>query len=252
MAKIPAARAAALFEEIIGWPYKLGGSGKTPGGVIDCSGAWVRVYRAFGLSLSHSANRQCRECCSQTGAINGVTSLQVGMAVFKCRPWTDADKGNSQYGKLPGNVYHVGCVTSVNPLRIVHATPDFAKVDTSLGSGAGRWQMWGAMKQVDLSGAITGESGNGTDQPSGGVSTPSGIAAPEFGPGMARVNTGSSNLNLRSSPSDAGSSNITNSMPRGTVVEVLSRGGTWAFVRYVDARGVTHRGYAAAKFLIFG
>lgn len=83
MSKILALEAARLFEQIIGWPYVSPGTNDQLG--IDCSGAWVRVYRAYGLQIDHGSNSIYRKFCSQTGALTSVSQLQVGMAVFKHR-----------------------------------------------------------------------------------------------------------------------------------------------------------------------
>ena len=85
MARIPANRAAELFEEIVGWPYKLGGSGTGANREIDCSGAWVRVYRAYGLRIDHGSNSQYRRFCAPKGPIAKQDDLHAGIAVFKRR-----------------------------------------------------------------------------------------------------------------------------------------------------------------------
>ena len=236
MPKIPAARAAALFEEIVGWPYKLGGSGKTPGGVIDCSGAWVRVYRAHGLGIYHGSNMQFRYHCSRTGAIGGVKDLRAGMAVFKVRAWNPASPDDTRhrcYNTAPGNVYHVGCVTGVSPLRIVHATPPNAKADAALGA----WRYWGTLAQVDYG----GDAGGAAPLPP--------VPPPPPEPGLARVVTNGGNLNLRWLPETTRAPK--NSMPNGTTVRVLRRSGDWAEVLYTDSRRVLHRGWCSALYLRF-
>ena len=159
MAKIPASSAAAMFEETMGWPYKSPGvtddRGKTLG--IDCSGEWVRVYRKYGLKIDHGSNSQFRRFCSQTGLITGAGDLRQGMAVFKLREWKTDQKGHRDYNTAPGDLHHVGCVTSVNPLRIVHATPPAVKADAKLGN----WTHWGTLHEVE-SGELRVESW-GTD-----------------------------------------------------------------------------------------
>jgi|GEM_PF-2095598 len=241
MARIPAAKASALFEEIIGWPYQIGGSGKTPGGVIDCSGAWRRVYLKYGLEIEHSSNRQYRLFCSRTGAITGVKDLQVGMAVFKVRPWADADRGHRDYGKAPGNVYHVGCVTSVSPLRIVHATPDFAKADTAIG----KWVYWGMLKEVDYGGA-----GNaavvGAPAVGGGVPAP---AAPVTWPKPGEAKVVKDGVRLRREPAivDGVHHNRICTVPNGTVMPVRMKIGNWVQVDYLR-----HDGWIRADMLLLG
>ena len=43
------------FNEIIGWPYVSPGTNDENG--IDCSGAFVRAYRAAGKNIYHGSNR---------------------------------------------------------------------------------------------------------------------------------------------------------------------------------------------------
>ena len=129
--------------ECIGWPYESPGTNDKNG--IDCSGMFVKMYRDQGAKIYHGSNTIFREYCSETGKITSAKDLQVGMAVFKCKPWTEADKGNKWYGTEPGNLSHIGFVTSVNPLEITHCTSPVAKTDSSIG----KWAYWGKLKDVD-------------------------------------------------------------------------------------------------------
>ena len=134
----------ASFEEIIGWPYASPGSNDQRG--IDCSGAFVRAYRAQGAGIYHGSNTIYRRHLGLSGPIHGISSLAPGMAVFK----------NRQDGREPaqyrndgiGNMYHIGLVASAKPLRIIHATTPVAKVDTTLGN----WSHFGCLKAVDYEG----------------------------------------------------------------------------------------------------
>lgn len=139
--------------ECIGWPYESPGTNDKNG--IDCSGMFVKMYREQGAKIYHGSNTIFREYCSETGKITSAKDLQVGMAVFKCKPWTDADKGNKWYGTEPGNLSHIGFVTSVNPLEITHCTSPVAKTDSSIG----KWAYWGKLKDVDYGGSPSPEPG---------------------------------------------------------------------------------------------
>ncbi|MEA5016947.1 MAG: hypothetical protein VB099_20560 [Candidatus Limiplasma sp.] len=134
----------ASFEEIIGWPYENPGSNDSSG--IDCSGAFVRAFRLQGANIYHGSNTIFRQYCSQTGQIAGVGSLVPGMAVFKQRK--DNGEPDKYRGDGIGNLYHIGLVASINPLRIIHATSPNAKVDTKLGN----WSYWGLLKNVEYGG----------------------------------------------------------------------------------------------------
>lgn len=137
----------------IGWPYESPGTNDKNG--IDCSGMFVKMYRDQGAKIYHGSNTIFREYCSETGKITSARDLQVGMAVFKCKPWTEADKGNKWYGTEPGNLSHIGFVTSVNPLEITHCTSPVAKTDSSIG----KWAYWGKLKDVDYGGSPSPEPG---------------------------------------------------------------------------------------------
>jgi len=139
--------------ECIGWPYESPGTNDKNG--IDCSGMFVKMYRDQGAKIYHGSNTIFREYCLETGKITSAKDLQVGMAVFKCKPWTDADKGNKWYGTEPGNLSHIGFVTSVNPLEITHCTSPVAKTDSTIG----KWAYWGKLKDVDYGGSPSPEPG---------------------------------------------------------------------------------------------
>ena len=131
--------------ECLGWPYVSPGTNDKNG--IDCSGLWVKCFRDQGASIYHGSNTIFREYCSETGKIKSEKDLQPGMAIFKCKEWTDSesDKKNKWYKKDPGNLSHIGMVTSVNPLVITHATSPVCKQDFKIGN----WKYWGKVKNVD-------------------------------------------------------------------------------------------------------
>lgn len=132
----------ASAHECIGWPYKSPGSNDKNG--IDCSGMFVKMYREQGYSIAHGSNSIFREYCSETGKITSEKDLQLGMAVFKRRDWKDSEKDNRWYGTSPGDLYHIGFVTGVNPLEITHCTTPCAKTDDKIGS----WAYWGKLEKA--------------------------------------------------------------------------------------------------------
>ena len=245
MSKIPAAEAARMFEEIKGWPYRLGGAGATAASGIDCSGAWVRVYRAFRKAIFHGSNSQFRRHCSRTGPISGNPgALRVGMAVFKRRNWREIDKGHSQYGQPPGDMYHVGCVTGVNPLRIVHATGPAAKADASLGTKMpGAWTDWGMLAEVEYGegsggGSLPGGGSGGSGGGPGGGSGGGGLA----GPVMAAVRAGSGGrVRMRARPST--SEPLWWWVPVGAVVPVYGVKDGWAQISFGGRNGYMMSGF---------
>ena len=147
------------FEAIVGWPYASPGSNDEQG--IDCSGAFVRAFARQGKDIAHGSNTIYRKHCAKTGEIEAAESLRPGMAVFKHR--VDGDEPAQYRTDGLGNFYHIGLVTAVEPLRIVHATPPVAKADTSLGN----WSHWGILKEAALQapdplpqGVITADAGS--------------------------------------------------------------------------------------------
>ena len=205
--------------ECIGWPYESPGTNDKNG--IDCSGMFVKMYRDQGAKIYHGSNTIFREYCSETGKITSAKDLQVGMAVFKCKPWTDADKGNKWYGTEPGNLSHIGFVTSVNPLEITHCTSPVAKTDSTIG----KWAYWGKLKDVDYGETIPDEKEEV-------------VVMVEY----AKVKGGT--LNMRSGKG-------TNyprvaQIPNGATVAVVDHGNEWSKVTYNN-----YTGYVMTEFLSF-
>lgn len=213
---IPAAALAEAFEGMIGWPYATPGFNDSRG--IDCSGAFVYAYRQFGQSIYHGSNRIVRQYC------NGVRrrsrdELEVGMAIFKSRSDLSRMKAEYKVGgryyrpDLPDDYYHMGLVTSVNPLRIVNATPPRVRVNSDLSA----WCCAGYLNAVTYG---TVEKNTAT------VVAPSG-----------------STVNLRSAPSLSAVVRVR--VPLGETVEVLENtNALWSRVRYER-----YTGYMMSEFL---
>lgn len=124
---IPVNKLVDVFNSMIGWPYATPGYNDSRG--VDCSGAFVYAYKQFGESIYHGSNRIIRVYCHDVKTVTSASQLRVGMAIFKSR--TDLSKMKAEYkpgGRyydpaLPYDYYHVGLVTSVNPLKIVNGNP---------------------------------------------------------------------------------------------------------------------------------
>ena len=127
------------FESCIGWPYASPGSNDERG--IDCSGMFVRAFRLQGRSIYHGSNTIWRKHLCEKGAITAEGDLRPGMAVFKWKEKTPA-----RFKDGLGDFCHIGLVTSVSPLRIVHASTDgmCVKADTKLG----KWKYWGVLTEA--------------------------------------------------------------------------------------------------------
>lgn len=203
------------FEEIIGWPYESPGTNNKNG--IDCSGAFVRAYKQQGASIYHGSNTIYRKHCGGKGAISSAADLVPGMAVFKRR--ADGKEPSQYKNDGIGNMYHMGLVTAVNPLRIIHATTPVAKMDTALNN----WTYYGRLSAVDYE--------DDTE-----------IKNTVYG--KASVKTQSGSLNMRSAPSLG--AQVVTKIPRLAQVELLSSAPIGGFYQ-VYYQG--YQGYASADYL---
>lgn len=207
---------AQVFEGMLGWPYASPGSNNAQG--IDCSGAFVYAYRQFGQSIYHGSNRIIRKYCHGVFAVSGTKGLRVGMAIFKGR--SDLSRMKAEYkpgGRyydpaLPLDYYHMGLVTSVNPLKIVNATPPRVRVD----SDPAKWCCAAYLNAVDDTAAPPAGIGAEVTAPSGGT------------------------VNLRGAPSKSAVVRVR--VPIGARVDVIERtDDTWWRVRYQKTTGYMMR-----------
>lgn len=117
--------------------YRLGGDGDD--GTCDCIGAIIGALRRGGVKWPgiHGSNWTARNATNNMSRIVKTSSLQTGDLVYKIHK-----PGSSGYD-LPAryashfddkDYYHVGVVTQVNPLRILHCTaPGGFTTDRRLG-----------------------------------------------------------------------------------------------------------------------
>lgn len=129
----------AACEFCLGWPYVSPGTNDQRG--IDCSGLLVRAFRRQGLTIAHGSNTIWRKHLTRKGRIQKAADLQPGMAVFK---WKSQD--TAKYPDGQGDFCHIGVVTGVQPLRIVHASSVKGCVTTD--TRLGKWSHWGWLKGV--------------------------------------------------------------------------------------------------------
>lgn len=133
--------------------YSWGASGQD--GKSDCIGMIMDALRKCGMKWPgvHGTNWAARNAMETLGALLIASDCFLGQVVFKAR-----GPGNDRYNlpddyKNSGDLldyYHVGVVTSVNPLVITHCTSveGGIKRDTSLGA----WRWGGELKYVDYDG----------------------------------------------------------------------------------------------------
>ena len=220
----------ASAESCLGWPYVSPGTNDQNG--IDCSGLFVKCYRDQKANIYHGSNTIFHDYCSRTGKLTSVSQLQPGMAVFKIKDWTDADKGNKWYGKEPGNLSHIGLVVSVNPLRIIHASSVAGCVTTD--TSIGKWKYYGMLKDVAY-----GNSDPAPVQPSKDNNETGGV--------IMKATVTSANgqpVNMRATPNKAG--RLITKIAVGETVDVNMEGNEWTLISY---KGQT--GYMMTTFLHF-
>lgn len=207
--------------------YKLGYDGSK---VVSIDGQQVRPCDCIGLDIGavrlcgekwsgvHGTNYTVRHMLKNgVSAIQSINDLKLGMLVFKTRKPGDA------YYSLPDDYkrdadqtdyYHVGTVTSLDPLRITHCTSvkGGIKVDTKIGT----WKYGGMLKLIEDEGS-----------------------SKEMYKAVLTAEKGST-VNIRD---DKGA--FVRRLPLGTEVEVISAKDGKAYVKY----GENKYGYVSTEFL---
>ena len=209
--------------ECLGWPYESPGTNDKNG--IDCSGLWVKCFRDQGAKIYHGSNTIFRDYCTKTEKLTSVNQLKPGMAVFKLKAWTEADKGNKWYGKAPGNLSHIGMVTSTNPLVITHATSPVCKQDFALG----KWAYCGYVKDVDYEGGVPVDP-DPTPDPD-----PEPTPTPETKTMYVYAENGKP-VNMRTKP-DIHSALVEKVPVGASVIWQKENGAGWAYVKYHGFKG---------------
>ena len=216
----------ASVEECLGWPYVSPGTNDARG--IDCSGLFVKAFRDQGGSIYHGSNTIYRKYCSEKGKLTNVSQLKPGMAVFKWNANTP-----EKFNDGLGDFQHIGLVTSVNPLRIVHASSAAGCVTTD--TKLGKWAFWGWLKDVaktDAEPVIQPEPiDEGDEEP---------MVTTEFATVIA---DSGSTVNMRSKAKSTAA--LVERVPLGARVEVLGTCGSWTKVKFGSRAG-----YMMTKFLI--
>ena len=216
----------ASVEECLGWPYVSPGTNDSRG--IDCSGLFVKAYRDQGASIYHGSNTIYRKYCSERGKLTNVSQLKPGMAVFKWNPNTP-----EKFDDGLGDFQHIGLVTSVNPLRIVHASSAAGCVTTD--TKLGKWACWGWLK--DLAKADSQPIPDDPYEPTEGDEEP--MATTEFA--IVIADSGST-VNMRTKARSTAA--LVERVPIGARVEVLGTCGSWTKVKFGSRAG-----YMMTKFL---
>ena len=219
---LDAQKLIASVEECLGWPYVSPGTNDSRG--IDCSGLFVKAYRDQGASIYHGSNTIYRKYCSEKGKLTNVSQLKLGMAVFKWNANTP-----EKFDDGLGDFQHIGLVTSVNPLRIVHASSAAGCVTTD--TKLGKWAYWGWLKDVAKTDSLPpapAELTEGDEE-----------LMAEFATVIA---DSGSTVNMRTKAKSTAA--LVERVPLGARVEVLGTCGSWTKVKFGSRTG-----YMMSQFL---
>lgn len=211
-----------LAETITG--YQTGKSGQS--GLCDCIGLVMGAMSSLGHGSypMHSTNYFARYQMAELGLLDG-KALRVGQLVYKAK--ANTQDLNARY--LAGgryytgdllDYYHVGVVTSADPLEITHCTSTSSVNGIKRDSGASGWTHVG-----NLLGVNYGEENTVTKA------------------AIVTVPNGTSSANLRKRPDRK--SELIRRISAGTTVQVNESADGWA--RVTTPYGVT--GYMMAEFL---
>ena len=206
----------ASAESCLGWPYVSPGTNDARG--IDCSGLFVKCFRDQGASIYHGSNTIYRKYCSEKGKLTSVSQLRPGMAVFKWNPNTP-----EKFNDGLGDFQHIGLVTNVNPLRIVHASTGTMCVTTD--TSIVKWKYWGWLKDV-----AKPDEQEEDEEP---------MAETQYA--TVTADSGST-VNMRTKAKSSAA--LVERVPIGARVEVLGTVGSWTKVKFGSRTG-----YMMTRFL---
>lgn len=186
--------------------YRQPGDGSD--GTCDCIGLVIGAIRRSGGKWPgiHGTNYAIRNEVEDISEVTSVSVLHVGDVVFKYYDSTAGlpsryKPGGSYYNGDLRDYYHVGVVTSVNPLNITHMSTTI-KVDTRLG----QWKIRGWLKRVSK------PNSSKEDKPLGGIEVMTSL----YGMKVSTPNKGT--LNMRSSTNP--NSKLICTIPNGTVLPI--------------------------------
>lgn len=211
MGKIPVRNIISQFQMMYRehWSYSWGASQR---GCVDCSGAFVYVYRQYGMRIAHGSNSIGRK---YVGKLLPISEAKPGMAAFKCRDWKESESGNAWYNQPPGDLYHIGLVDD-----------DAGYVLNAKGTKSGfcrdsisTWHYVAYLTDVNYS--------KGDDGKMGIVVLPSGASG--------------KTVNMRKEPKK--SAPLVCRVPVGSTIEILEDQGEWCYIKYNGKAGYMMSNY---------
>ena len=222
----------------MGLKYRQPGDGSD--GTCDCIGLIIGALRRSGIKWTgiHGSNYSARREMVSLNKIPSADALQLGDIVYKA--YAPGNSNNTLPARYkPGGVYHngdlndyyhVGVVTSVNPLNITHMTSPTVKTDKKLGT----WSYYGKLKKLQEGG------GSVTPTPS---PNPEPTPTPSSGKKAKVVAPSGKYVKMRQQPSQKCS--LYDEIPIGSIVTLEEPGESWAKISY----GKRKNWYMMAKFL---
>ena len=224
--------------------YKQPGKGSD--GTCDCIGLWIGALERMGIKWPgiHGSNYAARYQTENLQKINSASDLEVGDMVYKgCEKGSTRHKWDLPKRYQKGGAYcngdmidyyHVGVVTSKNPLNITHMTSPSMKVDTKLNHNAkSPWGYYGKCKLLLQQTGIPVSADTDT------IKEP----IPKAGSEAIVVVKSGSNVFMRQYPSK--NCKTWDRVPAGAKVTIIEPGEVWARVNYGRRKGW----YIMAEFL---
>lgn len=215
--------------------YKQPYSGQN--GLSDCIGYIIGALELEGQKWGgiHGSNYAERYRTKNVFKVTSASQLQLGQIVYKAyapgaNGYTLPEKyrqGGSMYNGDLNDYYHVGVVTSVNPLEISHCSTGGMHRDSKLG----KWSYAGYCSLVDYSDTPVQPA---PDEPSKAETGTMVVDVPD-----------DTSVNVRRTASNE--SGILTRLPEGCVVNVTSTLGQWSHIEYSYDK--TGEGYIMSKFL---
>lgn len=226
--------------------YRQPGDGSD--GTCDCIGLIIGAIRRMGLKWTgiHGTNWTARCGSVKFRAITSENDLELGDIVMKARKPGDSKynlpdrykKGGKYYNGDLTDYYHVGVVTSLEPLNITHMSSKMT-VDKKLG----QWKYAMRVKTLVDAGAYKIPELPDVDLPTQPVIYIPPEETPHKGQKAKVVAPSGRYVKMRAEPSQK--CKLYEEVPVGAIVTIEQPGETWAKISY----GKRKNWYMMAKFL---
>ncbi len=232
--------------------------GDASDGTCDCIGMIIGALKRMGIKWGgiHGSNYAARRATVNFRKISDPSQLEIGEMVFKANEPDNPKntlpsrykKGGAYYNGDLRDYYHVGVVTSLNPLNITHMTAPTVKVDTKLGY----WAFAGRVKHLDNKHAYDGEAAPvvpPTTEPVKPVTPVTPSTEPPTKPTTGKaVVTAPSGKTVKRRKQPTTKCGMYDNIPIGKTVTLEEYGKEWSKISYGGRKGW----YMMSKFLKVG